>query len=153
MAANDSLAHFTPIPGSVNSLETRLVELETQLTRREARVENGVDDGFKQRLELLEQKTSAQALRLAQIEAAISKISHRYNAPNRRQSYSYHPPQLELQAYTGENLAKRLGVDVATLTREQNSHSPKDFESWCRSRDPGSIAWRNLDDGLFHPIK
>ncbi len=38
-------------------------ELETQLTlvatRRKARVENGVDDGLKQRLSLLEQKTEA----------------------------------------------------------------------------------------------
>ena len=126
-----------PIPGSVNSIETRLGELETQLTRREARIENGVDDVLKQRLDLLEQKNEAQALRLAQLEATISKLSHRYNTP-RRQSYSYHPPQLELQAYTEENLAKRLGVDVATLRREQNS--PKDFESWCRSRDPGSIV-------------
>lgn len=51
------------VPGIESSVETRLHELETQLTlvatRRKARVENGVDDGLKQRLSLLEQKTEA----------------------------------------------------------------------------------------------
>ncbi|HIK08057.1 MAG TPA: hypothetical protein IGS40_25795 [Trichormus sp. M33_DOE_039] len=68
-------------------------------------------------------------------------------------SYNYHPPQQQLQAYTGENLAKRLGVDLVTLEREQSTQTPKDFERWCRSRDPGSLAWRRSENGLYHPIK
>ncbi|WP_414589923.1 hypothetical protein [Scytonema sp. PCC 10023] len=145
------------VPGTVNSIETRLHQLETQFTRVanriEGRVENGVDDGLKQQLSLLEQKTEAIALRLAQIEGAISLLGQRSKTPYRRQSYQYHPPMLELQAYTGENLAKRLGVDVATLERERKNQSSKDFERWCRSKDPGSVGWQFGSDGLFHPIK
>ncbi|BAZ33146.1 hypothetical protein NIES4074_56560 [Cylindrospermum sp. NIES-4074] len=139
------------------SVETRLHELETQLTqvasRIDSRVENGVDEELKQRFTHFEQKTEAIALRLAQIEGAISLLSQRSSTPQRRQSYQYHPPQLELQAYTGENLAKRLGIDAATLKRELHNQSSKDFERWCRSKDPGSVGWRFGDDGLFHPIK
>ena len=150
-----------PVPGTVNSLETRLVELETQLTRVatpikarvENGVENGVDDDLKQRLSLLEQQYEAITLRLAQIEGAISLLGQRSNTNHRRQSYQYHPPQLELQPYTGENLAKRLGVDVATLLRSRSQQSSQDFERWCRSKDPGSVGWRFGSDGLFHPIK
>jgi hypothetical protein len=139
------------------SVDIRLHELETQLTqvasRIESRVENGVDEELKQRFTHFEQKTEAISLRLAQIEGAISLLSQRSSTPQRRQSYQYHPPQLELQAYTGENLAKRLGIDAATLKRELHNQSSKDFERWCRSKDPGSVGWRFGDDGLFHPIK
>ncbi|BAZ33895.1 hypothetical protein NIES4074_64090 (plasmid) [Cylindrospermum sp. NIES-4074] len=139
------------------SVDTRLHELETQLTqvasRIESRVENGVDEELKQRFTHFEQKTEAIALRLAQVEGAISLLSQRSSTPQRRQSYQYHPPQLELQAYTGENLAKRLGIDAATLKRELHNQSSKDFERWCRSKDPSSVGWRFGDDGLFHPIK
>lgn len=141
------------IPGVEISVETRLHQLETQFTLIANRVENGVENASKQRLSLLEQQYEAIALRLAQIERAISLLGQRSHTPYRKQSYQYHPPQLELQAYTQENLAKRLGVNVATLERERNSNSPKDFESWCRSRDPGSVGWRFGSDGLFHPIK
>ncbi|MBW4596225.1 MAG: hypothetical protein KME46_25805 [Brasilonema angustatum HA4187-MV1] len=148
------------VPGTVNSVETRLHQLETQFTRVariedsvEDSVEEGVEDGLKQRLLLLEQQYEAIAQRLAQIERAISLLGQRSYTNYRKQSYQYHPPQLELQAYTQENLAKRLGVNVTTLEQERNSNSPKDFESWCRSRDPGSVGWRFASDGLFHPIK
>ncbi|AFZ28228.1 hypothetical protein Cylst_6437 (plasmid) [Cylindrospermum stagnale PCC 7417] len=150
--------------GIDTNVETRLQELETQLilvaSRIEGRVDNGGDDDLKQRFLQFEQKTEAIAkrseeiaLRLAQIEGAISLLSQRSSTPQKRQSYQYHPPQLELQAYTGENLAKRLGIDAATLKRELHNQSSKDFERWCRSKDPGSVGWRFGDDGLFHPIK
>jgi hypothetical protein len=67
--------------------------------------------------------------------------------------YNYHPPQHQLQAYTAENLAKRLGLDLASLELEQSTQTPEDFERWSRSRDPSSIAWRRSDNGLYHPIK
>lgn len=141
------------VAGTELSVETRLHQLEAQFTQIETRVEPGVDDSSQQRLSLLEQKTEAMAIRLAKIEGAISILSQRSSTGSRRQSFNYHPPQLELQAYQGENLAKRLGVDLATLEREQSTQTPQDFERWCRSRDPGSVAWQKRDDGLFHPIK
>ncbi|AFZ28403.1 hypothetical protein Cylst_6634 (plasmid) [Cylindrospermum stagnale PCC 7417] len=143
--------------GIDTNVETRLQELETQLilvaSRIEGRVDNGGDDDLKQRFLQFEQKTEAISLRLAQIEGAISLLSQRSSTPQKRQSYQYHPPQLELQAYTGENLAKRLGIDAATLKRELHNQSSKDFERWCRSKDPGSVGWHFGDDGLYHPIK
>lgn len=66
------------------------------------------------RLNSLEQKLETQALQLAKIEGAIATLGQRSYANSRRQAFNYHPPQLELQPYTKENLAKRLGVDTAT---------------------------------------
>lgn len=146
-----------PAPGTEMSLETRLHQLETQFTqianRQDTRQESGADDSSQQRLSLLEQKTEAIAQKLAQLEGAISLLNQRSSTASKRQSFNYHPPQLELQAYLAENLAKRLGVDLATLEREQSKQSDKDFERWCRSRDPGSVAWRKNDNGLYDPIK
>lgn len=145
------------VPGIETSVEIRLYQLEQQLlslaNRIETDVETGVEHGLHQRLSVLEQKTEAISQKLAKIEGAISILSQRSSTGHKRQSYNYHPPQLELQAYKGENLAKRLGVDVATLQRELNNQSSLDFERWCRSRDPSSVGWRFREDGLFHPVK
>ncbi|MBW4558750.1 MAG: hypothetical protein KME59_23045 [Trichormus sp. ATA11-4-KO1] len=141
------------VPGTEMSVESRLHQLEAQFHQIANGQDARVEDSSKQRLLLLEQKTEAITLKLAQIEGAISLLGQRSSTSHRRQSYQYHPPQVELQAYQGENLAKRLGVDLATLERERNNQSSKDFERWCRSKDPGSVGWRFGDDGLFHPIK
>jgi len=140
-----------------SSIETRLDQLETQLnyleSRIDMRVEPSVDDSSKQRLEALEQKLEAMALRLAQTEGALALLGSRQQTSPRRQAFTYHPPQVKLQPYNRENLAKRLGIDVATLERSLQTLSPKDFDSWCRSKDPGSMAWHlNTSDGLYHPV-
>ncbi|MBD2214693.1 hypothetical protein H6G27_33320 [Nostoc linckia FACHB-104] len=142
-----------PTPGTEISLESRLHQLETQLSTIANRQELGADDNSQQRLSLLEQKTEAIATRLAQLEGAIALLNQRSVTTSKRQSYNYHPPQHQLQAYTAENLAKRLGLDLATLEQEQSTQTPKDFERWSRSRDPSSIGWRRSDNGLYHPIK
>ncbi|MFN6567969.1 hypothetical protein [Dendronalium sp. ChiSLP03b] len=139
-----------PVAGTQTSVETRLVELETTLNsyanRTDTRVESSVDESLKQRLSQLEQKTELITQKLAQLEGAIAILSQRSSGTSRRQSYNYHPPQLELQAYKGENLAKRLGVSLATLEQELKNQNSKDFENWCRSRDPGSVGWRYGND-------
>jgi uncharacterized protein (DUF1778 family)/uncharacterized coiled-coil protein SlyX len=69
-----------PAPGTEVSIETRLHNLETQLTaitnRQEVSVESGVEDSSKQRLSLLEQKTEAIAQQLAKIEGAIASTNN-----------------------------------------------------------------------------
>ncbi|MBD2415317.1 hypothetical protein H6H01_32320 [Nostoc calcicola FACHB-3891] len=90
------------------------------------------------------------------ISASRQLEGQRYKSPARRQGYPYNsqvPQSVELQPFLAENLAKRLGVDTATLAREQKSKSQSEFESWSRNRDPSSTAWRYQNDGLFHPIK
>ncbi|MCV3215636.1 hypothetical protein OGM63_19315 [Plectonema radiosum NIES-515] len=142
------------VEGTEDGVETRLPQLEAQLhhlaNRIDERVDNGVDNN---RLSSLEQKLEEFALRLAKIEGAITTLGQRSYTNNRRQAFNYHPPQLELQPYTGENLAKRLGIDVATLTRERQNNTPAEFEIWCRRKDPSPVGWRFGDDGLYHPVK
>ncbi|MBR8834389.1 MAG: hypothetical protein DSM106950_10230 [Stigonema ocellatum SAG 48.90 = DSM 106950] len=142
-----------------SSIENRLHHLETQLnyleSRIDKRVENGVDDSSKQRLSLLEQKIEGIALQLAQIEGAIAILGQRQQtSPSRRQPFNYHPPQLELQPFTEENLAKRLAASASTIRNQRDTTSPKEFESWCRQRDPGGMGWRyDQRDKLYHPVK
>jgi hypothetical protein len=102
------------VTGMEDSVETRLQQLEAQLNHLTNSTDNRVDTGVDNRLSLLEQKLEAQALQLAKIEGAIASLSQQRSQHTgggyRRQSFNYHPPQLELQPYTSENLAKRLGV-------------------------------------------
>ncbi|MBD2450552.1 hypothetical protein H6G76_26170 [Nostoc sp. FACHB-152] len=140
------------VDGMETDVETRLSQLETELDRLANGVESRVDNKLgqhSQRLSSLEQRLETLATRLTQLEG------QRYKSA-RRQAYPYNsqvPQSIELQPFLAENLAKRLGVDTATLAREQKSKSQSEFESWSRNRDPSSTAWRYQDDGLYHPIK
>jgi uncharacterized coiled-coil protein SlyX len=101
------------VEGTEDSVETRLAQLEEQLNHLVNSTDNRVDTSVENRLSLLEQKLEAQALQLAKLEGALATLSQQRSHTGggyRRQSFNYHPPQLELQPYTGENLAKRLGV-------------------------------------------
>jgi hypothetical protein len=146
------------VPGIEDSVETRLDQLEEQLNHLANNKDNHVDTDVDNRLSLLEQKLEAQALQLAKLEGALAALSQQRSQHTgggyRRQSFNYHPPQLELQPYTGENLAKRLGVDIATLTRERENNTPAEFEIWCRRKDPSPVGWRfSSKDGKYHPVK
>ena len=154
------------IPGIEDSIETRLDQLEAQLNHLSNSTDKRVDSGVDNRLRSLEQKLEAQALQLAKIEGVITTLSQQRSAAGgsaslshtgggyRRQAFNYHPPQLELQPYTGENLAKRLGVDIATLTRERENNTQAEFEIWCRRKDPSPVGWRYSEkDGKYHPVK
>lgn len=140
--------------GIEDGVQARLYQLETQFNHLANSTDGGVDTGVDKRLSLLEQKLETQALQLAKIEGAIATLGQRSYTNNRRQAFNYHPPQLELQPYTGENLAKRLGVDIATLARERENQSESEFEIWCRRKDPSPVGWRfNSKDGKYHPVK
>lgn len=146
-----------PTPGTEVSVESRLHNLEAQLTaianRQEVSVESGVENSSKQRLSQLEQKTEAIAQRLAKIEGAIAILSGRSYSNSRRQSNNYHPPQLELQPLPAEKLGSRLGLTPSTLIKERENKSEKEFISWTRNRDPRSIGWQfQKEDGLYHPV-
>lgn len=145
------------VEGIEDSVETRLAQLEEQLNHLANSTMERVDTGVDNRLSLLEQKLETQALQLAKLEGAITTLSQQRSHTNggyRRQAFNYHPPQLELQPYTGENLAKRLGIDIATLTRERENNTPAEFEIWCRRKDPSPVGWRfNSKDKLYHPVK
>ncbi|BAY66741.1 hypothetical protein NIES22_68850 (plasmid) [Calothrix brevissima NIES-22] len=147
-----------PTPGTEVSVETRLHNLEAQLSalanRQEVSIESGVETSLQQRLSLLEQKTEAIAQRLAKIEGAISVLSGRSYPSSKRKSNNYHPPQLELQALPAQNLASRLGLTASYLVDHFEKLSTKDFISWTRNRDPRSIGWEfHPEDGLYHPIQ
>ena len=102
----------------------------------------------------LEQKLEAIQTRIAQMEGAIALLGQRQQTgPTRRQAFNYHPPQLELQPFNEENLAKRLAASASTIRNERSAKSSKEFESWCRQRDPGGMGWRYKDDGFYHPVK
>ena len=142
------------VPGTEDSVENRLAQLEEQLNHLANSTDKRVDSSVDNRLSSLEQKLEAQALQLAKIEGAIATLGQRSYTNNRRQAFNYHPPQLELQPYTGENLACILGVDIATLTRERENNTPTEFEIWCRRKDPSPVGWRfSSKDGKYHPVK
>lgn len=129
----------------VRQLALRLEKLESRLDSDSA-VETSVAS--------LEKKLETLAMRLVQLEGTVARLGQQQQtASTRRQAFTYHPPQLELQPFTEENLAKRLAASALTIRNHRETKSPKEFESWCRQRDPGGLAWRYQKDGLYHPVK
>jgi len=129
-----------------SGIETRLHQLSTQLnyleSRIDRRVENGVEDGSKQRLEALEQKLEAFSLRLAQTEGAIALLGQRQQTSPRRQAFNYHPPQVELQPFNEENLAKRLAASASTIRNEREPKVPKNLSPGVASVT--QVGWRGV---------
>ena len=151
----------TDATATVNGIEDRLHQIETALDHLANSIEKSIESTSKQqqteRLSSLETKLEAIALRLDQLTLALGQLRLTHSNTGRRtfspSSNQFYQRQVEVQSYTQENLAKRLGVDAATLTRELENKSASEFESWSRNRDPSSLGWRRSDDGLYHPVK
>ena len=138
---------------SVNCIEDRLYQIETALEHLALSIEICIESTSKQQLSKLEAIT----LRLDKLTDALGQLRLDHRNTGRRQfspSYNqFYPRQVEIQSYTSENLASRLGIDAATLARERENKSVSEFESWSRNRDPSSLGWRFGDDGLYHRVK
>lgn len=107
----------------------------------------------KEKLEQIETKLEAITKHLEKMELAI--VSGKYNNTRpRKQAFSYHHTQLELQPFKNENLAQRLAVSPQSLIAERENQSEKEFTRWTRSRDPMSVGWKfHSEDELYHPVR
>ncbi|MEA5605717.1 hypothetical protein [Nostoc sp. UHCC 0252] len=142
-----------------SSIENRLQQIETVLGHLTQSIEQSIESTSTQQqaqqLSNLEEKLETVAKNLAQLNKALGQLRHQGNTGRRQfsSSHQFHGISVEIQSLTGENLARRLGVDELSLSRERESKSPSEFESWSRHRDPASRGWRFGDDGLYYPIK
>ncbi|MEH1846891.1 MAG: hypothetical protein V7L25_18315 [Nostoc sp.] len=142
-----------------SSIENRLLQIETVLGHLTESIEQSIESTSTQQqaqqLNKLEEKLETVAKSLAQLNNALGQLRH--NGNTRRQfsssSHQFHAKSVEIQSLAGENLARRLGVDELSLSRERENNTPSEFESWSRHRDPASRGWRFGDDGLYYPIK
>ncbi len=107
----------------------------------------------------MEIKLSTVTARIAQFESALITVQNREDArsSNSRKSYTPYytqtaPPQL--MPFEEKDLVLRLNTSVETLQEKRATLSARDFELWCKERDPSKYAWRfHSKDGLYHPIK
>ncbi|ACC85406.1 hypothetical protein [Nostoc punctiforme] len=138
-----------------SSIENRLQQIETVLGHLTQSIESTSTEQQAQQLSNLEEKLETVAKNVAQLNNALGQLRHQGNTGRRQfsSSHQFHGISVEIQSLTGENLARRLGVDELSLSRERESKSPSEFESWSRHRDPASRGWRFGDDGLYYPIK
>ncbi|WP_138504572.1 hypothetical protein [Nostoc sp. PA-18-2419] len=139
-----------------SSIENRLQQIETVLGHLTQSIESTSTQHQAQQLNNLEEKLETVANNLAQLNNALGQLRHQGNTGRRQfssSSHQFHAKSVEIQSLTGENLARRLGVDELSLSRERESKSPSEFESWSRHRDPASRGWRFGDDGLYYPVK
>ncbi len=142
--------------GIETSVESRLAQLEELLGNRS---EERIDHNIETRLGSLETKLETVKARIAQFESALITVQNRLNArsSNSRKSYAPYytqaaPPQL--MPFEEKDLVLRLNTSVETLQEKRATLSARDFELWCKERDPSKYAWRfHLKDGLYHPIK
>ena len=114
---------------TVNGIEDRLHQIETALEHLALSIEKSIEATSKQqlseRLSSLETKLEAIALRLDQLTNALGQQRLPHSNTGRRtfspSSNQFYHRLVEVQSYTSDNLAKRLGVDAATLTREREN--------------------------------
>ncbi|MBW4564960.1 MAG: Hpt domain-containing protein [Mojavia pulchra JT2-VF2] len=127
-------------------------QLAQRVAQLESRLESGSSNEFNEEL-------ADMSLRLEQLETAYNQLIIYLNSKSKpRQSSSrYYTGQgeVKIDTYTPQNLAKRLGVELATLERIRvNAKKPEEFVSWSRGRDPSSLGWRyNPESGLYHPVR
>jgi predicted nucleic acid-binding Zn-ribbon protein len=144
-----------------NNVETRLHQLEEELQHSAPRIEKCAESSTEtqqqQRFSDLEQQIKVLANRLALIESALVQLQRNPSTQRGRKSSGYpyyQQASIELQPMPEENLAKRLAVDVANLSNQRQTLSPKEFLSWSRSRDPGSVGWRYQEqEAIYFPVK
>ncbi|MGF1979748.1 MAG: hypothetical protein RMY30_029755 [Nostoc sp. CmiSLP01] len=142
-----------------NSIESRLLQIETVLGHITQSIEQSIESPSTQQqtqqLNKLEEKLETVAKSLAQLNNALGQLRQNGNTGKRRfsSSHQFYGQSVEIQSLTGENLARRLGVDELSLSTERKNKSSSEFESWSRHRDPASRGWRFGDDGLYYPVK
>lgn len=148
------------VPGTEVSVEIRLYQLEEDFFRlAESLGDSSKQPHNEQRLTNLEGKLEALGNRLAQFEGALMQMQSSINASRSRYKSSGYPYQYnsappQPQPFEEKNLAMRLNTTVSTLTEKRTTLSAKDFEMWCKDRDPSKYAWRfNSKDKLYHPVK
>ncbi|AFZ27268.1 hypothetical protein Cylst_5234 [Cylindrospermum stagnale PCC 7417] len=106
-----------------------------------------------EKLQQIETKLETITKHLEKMELAIVSGKHNNTRP-RKQPFSYHHTQLELQPFKNENLAQRLAVSPQSLITERENQSEKEFTRWTRSRDPMSVGWEfHAEDELYHPVR
>lgn len=142
------------------SIENRLQQIATVLGQLTQSIEQSIESTSTQQqaqqLNKLEEKLETVAKSLAQLNNALGQLRHQGNTGRRQfssSSHQFHGQSVEIQSLAGENLARRLGVDELSLSRERENKSSAEFESWSRHRDPGSRGWRFANDGLYYPVK
>ncbi|MBD2531891.1 hypothetical protein H6G97_20805 [Nostoc flagelliforme FACHB-838] len=155
-----STNQITNASGIESSIEHRLQQIETRLEQIATSIEQSIESTSPplqaQKLNNLEKKLENVASRLAELNNALGQLRQNGNGGRRQYSSSFNQfqaRQVELLSCTGESLARRLGVDELSLSKERENKTPSEFESWSRRRDPGSRGWRFGDDGLYYPIK
>ena len=148
------------VPGTEASVEIRLYQLEEEFFRlASSNGESTKQPHDEERLTNLEGKVDAISNRLAQFEGALMQMQSSLSASKSRYKSSGYPYQYnsappQLQPFEEKNLAMRLNTTVSTLQEKRATLSQKDFEMWCKDRDPSQYAWRfNSKDKLYHPVK
>jgi hypothetical protein len=138
------------------SIENRLYRMETTLAWLLRSIEQSIESPSRQQqtaqLNSLPEKLEVLTTQLAQLNNALRQMP-RDTTRGRGQFPSSQSRPIEIQPCSGENLARRLGVDELSLAKERDTKSQSEFESWSRHRDPSSRGWRFGSDGLYHPVR
>ncbi|WP_026736106.1 hypothetical protein [Fischerella sp. PCC 9605] len=147
------------VPGTEASVEIRLYQLEEEFFRFQESIGSSNNAQQETRLTSVEAKLEELSNKLARFEGALMQMQSSVNASRSRYKSSGYPYQYnsqppQLQPFEEKDLAMRLNTTFSTLTEKRTTLSAKDFEMWCKDRDPSKYAWRlNEKDKLYHPVK
>jgi chromosome segregation ATPase len=136
----------------LSRLQERLQEVEAQVKKLPASNLAGVDR-FQTDVDRLQKERDQLDARNLELEAADGDLKH--ELLNKDEEIAHLKEELERLAIapqpmtqdqepmTQAELAKRLGCDSGTLTKNRKKPS---FQEWSQSKDPEGKAWRYLPD-------
>ncbi len=136
-----------------------MYQLEEEFFRLQESIGSSNNAHQETRLTLVESKLEELSNKLARFEGALMQMQPLVNASRSRYKsggypYQYNSAPPQLQPFSEDNLALRLNTSTSTLQEKHATLSQKDFEMWCKDRDPSKYAWQfNSLDKLYHPVK
>jgi len=145
------------VPGTEESVEIRLYQLEEEFFRFQESVRESSNDQQEKRLTNLEGKLEELAHKLSRFEGALIQMQNSINTSrsrNKSSGYSYQTSApVKLKPHNAEELAKRFGTTASTIEEKRATSNQKDFEQWTQDRDFIHRSWRfNEKDRLYYPV-
>ncbi|MBU7587007.1 MAG: hypothetical protein KAF91_29850 [Nostoc sp. TH1S01] len=147
------------VPGTEESVEIRLYQLEEEFFRFQESVRESSNDQQEKRLTNLEGKLEELTHKLSRFEGALIQMQNSINTSrsrNKSSGYSYYQQTsapVKLNPHNAEELASRFGTTASTIEEKRATLNQKDFEQWTQDRDFIHRCWRfNEKDRLYYPV-
>jgi hypothetical protein len=133
--------------------ETRLASIEEKLEILDSLAEriSALENSFAEMQEKIHVHPSVQVEETPlEEEESVAEVHLEINGVSNGTPSQAPTVEVSVPTYTIADLAERLGVNKATVSRNKNKNS---FVEWSAGRDPEGISWEyREEEQLFYPL-